>query len=114
MVLSFQWFEFSKLKTKNTSQNLWGFSVSQGFRFHFLQTEKKEREMEESKYGEDGPVGLWQDPDFPPSKESIGELNGDEVPDIVSIDKFVLKRVNGMESISWQNLCGEPEQVKVS
>ena len=39
--------------------------------------------MEESKYGEDGPVGLWQDPDFPPSKESIGELNGDEVPDIV-------------------------------
>ena len=38
--------------------------------------------MEESKHG-DGPIGLWQDPDFPPSKESIGDLNEEEVPDII-------------------------------
>ena len=49
--------------------------------------------MEESKYG-DGPVGLWQDPDFPPSKESIGELNGDDVPDIVWLRPFVFWEIN--------------------
>ena len=109
MVLSFQ-----NSKQSIHPRTSGGFPFLKDSDFTFSKLKKKEREMEESKYGEDGPVGLWQDPDFPPSKESIGELNGDEVPDIVSIDKFVLKRVNGMESISWQNLCGEPEQVKVS
>ena len=56
------------------------------YHFSFLAklptTTTTKKSMEESKHG-DGPIGLWQDPDFPPSKESIGDLNEEEVPDII-------------------------------